>query len=263
MASNLLLLLGMVLGIYFSKRKIVVPKPTYTTVICGFAVSVLLRFNVMDLNHNFGEPKYKYITSLFLLLILAKNGSDKWDCYTAFCAILISCLSGVNSLEIYEAYRGIVLSLICLAFSYAVSKCFEKASYQEDESNRWKMLEPLTQVLYFVVATDVLFMIFKPGLSEYSDFGITGVVLLTGSYAGKLLLLTFDMKSTAWCLMLEWVVKTIMFSLTYTLNFKFDLTIANFLCVLFWFFYALGKFVYVRFQVEVPRPDNHVKPLFD
>ena len=87
-----------------------------------------------------------------------------------------------------------------------------------------------------------------------SSYGAIGIVLYALSILSKFMLIYFSISFCDYALMVNWIIKTIMFSFTYTLGYKFDLAISNLLAILFWVLYVAGYFIVKRVQEKkIPR----------
>ena len=253
--SHALILLILSICNYYWYRKVRLPNVNVSLVLTSLSLSFLLRCNVFDLNHNFGEPAYKNITAILFPLILLYHGAEKYGCLGAFLAILLSSISRIQPLPVNQVLIGGVLSLtaqLCLCF---LNKCRqEKQDGIDDLNHETKMrsfLEVSSNLFLGIVFCDIIVALFEGDQSDsYNGFGVTGMSLFALSSLGKFVLLYFSTNCGVHALMVNWVSKTIMFSFTYTLGYKFDLTISNLLAMLLWAIYVIIFMIVSKFKEQ-------------
>jgi hypothetical protein len=223
------------------------PKINISAMLASVCLSLLFRFNVIDLNHNSGEPAYKNISSILLPLVLFINGAEKYQCIGSFLAILFSSVSRFHSLPVNQALFGAILSFTAHLGLYFLTKhCQDKQvgiASVNCESKIKSFLHVSLDLFLGIVVCDVIMALFDFYQVDIynNELDITGVLVFALSTSGKFLALYLNSDcGLIDALMFDWVIKTFMFSFTYALGFKFDLTISNLLAIILWIMYTLG-----------------------
>ena len=260
--SHSLVLIVLILCSYFWYRKIRLPKFSISAALTSLSLSLLFRFNVLDLNHNFGEPAYKSITTILLPLILFIHGAEKYGCVGAFLAMLLSNASRSQPLPMNQVLLGGVLSLAThVGLYFLFTNCLEKQVRMDNlnsESKISSFLDVSSDLFLGIVFCDIMMALFdKNELTSYGGLRFTSVSLFALSNMGKFFLLYSHSKYGAHALMADWIIKTVMFSFTYTLGYKFDLTISNLLAIILWILYVMGCIIVSR--LKAGNSSNEVK----
>ena len=245
-------LLGMVYCYAFkASRKLHLPEISIPMISATLAMSILLRFNVFDLNHNFGEPSYKQITSLMLPLLLMYYGSNPKKCSAVFICMLMSNMVGQHFLSVNQMLLGAALCLTPLVCFYMTQK-YIRSTKEKTElfSKDQQFLTIAKDFITGVVIWDFIFMLLdsQTSITEYVELGWTGTFLLSFANFGKMMVMFVDCDLGINSLMVNWIMKTLMFSATYTLGFKFDLTIGNLIAIVSWVLFNIGSFVMDKFS---------------
>ena len=267
--SHTLILLTLIICSYFWNKKVKLPQVNMKVLLMSVGLSSIFRFNILDFNHNFGAPSYKYITVILLPLVLYIQGADMFGCIGTFVVILISSSSKTTPVPIDQVLLGMGLSFVTFIGLYYL---MEKKDIKADEIGNLHKGSKITifvdiasEIFLCIILCDISVAIFD-GMQErnHNELGIDGILLFTLSTFGKFLIIFSNSFFTVHVLLLNWVVKTIMFSSTYTLAYKFDLTVHNLVAIIIWLFfvisytvvYKLKKIALIEVQYDSINP-NH------
>ena len=242
--SNTLILLTLVICNYFWNKRVKFPRMKVKTLLISAAMSSIFRFNLFDFNHNFEAPSYKYMTVISLPLILYLQGADMYGCMGTFLTMLISSSCRNSPLPVDQALLGVVLSILMyMGLHYLKEKKNDECSEIDNLHQGSKVtifLNAASEIFLGMILCDV-FMGIVDGLQSRSHvkLGVDGIFLFTLAISAKFLLLFSDSIYVVHALVMNWVIKTIMFSFTYTLAYKFDLTVQNLLAILVWLLFVI------------------------
>lgn len=248
-ALSSLFIVGLILATSFiCFKKCVIPKFNFNVLISAISLSFVFRYNIFDLNHNFGDPPYKRITSILLPLILIVNGGNTTSCVGMFLAILLSSSALNQTLVIQEAILAGILSPFMHAGFYFLarhrSENKDDTDYLSFEAQTKCFIEIAISVFAGTLICDTAVLMCQGLVSDIdNNLGTAGVCLYALSIWGKFMLIYFSMDFCDYAIMINWILKTIMFSFTYTLGYKFDLAISNLLAILFWIVYVVGSLI--------------------
>ena len=255
--AHAILLLALFIAKYFLTRSFGLPKITTTSFVASASLAVLLQYDVLDLNHNFGVPSYKTITAVLLPLVLMFQGAEPMQCCGVFGAMLLSAFAGSHHYAVTQMVTGAMLSGVFYLCLISLKKYKSESQTEFDQLNQDSrikfFLDIAINILTGVVVSDIVLIYFDSNMDAYSGFGVTGIILLTVGTIGKMVILYYVNDHCILAMMLAWVIKTLMFSMTYTLRYKFDLTISNLLAAILWIIYIISVNVLNRFSESKPK----------